>query len=258
MNQYIIWHDLLLFRGALSKNISEHKHPVVQIIISKEKPFLHKNALGEWEERRSLIVAPHQKHECDASNISILTLTIDPESTFGEMLMANQLKEELIRSLTNEELQHFDFNRLDNMLENEDFESIYLYCKEQFGVGEQTILNPKDERVDLIKQYIKDHLDRIITTRELCDLTFLSESRLLHLFKEQMGLPIRNYILWVRLKEAISLILKGDQNLTQIAYNAGFSDSSHMTKTFTNVLGINPAEIIKNSKFIQVLTPEHQ
>jgi AraC-like DNA-binding protein len=84
---------------------------------------------------------------------------------------------------------------------------------------------------------------------------FLSESRLLHLFKEQIGLPIRNYILWIRLKKVVELIANGE-SLTYAAHEAGFSDSAHLSKIFLKSIGINPSFLIKNSKFIQVFVPD--
>ncbi|CAH9054536.1 hypothetical protein PSECIP111854_01394 [Pseudoalteromonas sp. CIP111854] len=65
----------------------------------------------------------------------------------------------------------------------------------------------------------------------------VSESRFLHLFKENMQLPWRPYLLWRRLICAIQAINKG-HNATQAAYIAGFSDSAHLSRTFKKQFGI--------------------
>jgi len=95
----------------------------------------------------------------------------------------------------------------------------------------------------------------LIDTKTLMEIAHLSESRMLHLFKEKMGLPIRNYILWFRLKTVLLQILDG-KSLTEAAYSAGFSDQAHMTRTCVKMLGIPPSQIIKNSKFVQVSIQE--
>ncbi|TMO61752.1 AraC family transcriptional regulator [Pseudoalteromonas aurantia] len=65
----------------------------------------------------------------------------------------------------------------------------------------------------------------------------LSQSRFLHLFKENMGLPWRAYLLWRRLICAITA-LKAGHSATQAAYMAGFSDSAHLSRTFKKHFGI--------------------
>ena len=88
----------------------------------------------------------------------------------------------------------------------------------------------------------------------LTEVAYLSESRLLHLFKEEMGLPVRNYILWYKLKIVLEHILEGNA-LTTASYSAGFADQAHMTRTFTRMTGVPPSLLTKNSKFVQVSFP---
>ena len=112
----------------------------------------------------------------------------------------------------------------------------------------------KNDRIENVLNFISQNVNKPITTKKLSEVAFLSESRLLHLFKENMGLPIRNYILWFRLKVVVKQILKGN-SLTKSAYEAGFSDQAHMTRTCVNMIGVAPSTISKNSKFIQVSYP---
>ena len=66
----------------------------------------------------------------------------------------------------------------------------------------------------------------------------ISEGRFLHLFKEQMGIPWRPYLLWYRLICAINALVKGS-SVTEAAYSAGFSDSAHLSRTFRSLLGMS-------------------
>lgn len=112
----------------------------------------------------------------------------------------------------------------------------------------------KDERIANVVEYISENIQQNLNTESLMEVAHLSESRLLHLFKEMMGLPIRNYILWHRLQIVIEMIMKGE-SLTTASYLAGFGDQAHMTRTFTKMIGIPPSLISKNSKFVQVSIP---
>ncbi len=65
----------------------------------------------------------------------------------------------------------------------------------------------------------------------------LSAGRARHLFVEETGLPFRTYLLWRRLMCATELFSAGS-SLTDAAHGAGFSDSSHLSRTFRRMFGI--------------------
>ncbi|NOU52665.1 AraC family transcriptional regulator [Pseudoalteromonas sp. JBTF-M23] len=65
----------------------------------------------------------------------------------------------------------------------------------------------------------------------------LSKSRFLHVFKDNMQLPWRPYLLWRRLMCAIQSLSRGE-TATQAAYIAGFADSAHLSRTFKKQFGI--------------------
>lgn len=70
----------------------------------------------------------------------------------------------------------------------------------------------------------------------------LSSSRFAHIFSEQMGMPVRNYLLWQRLLFALSLLQKG-KSITTVAYTSGFSDCAHLSRSFREVFGATPTNI---------------
>lgn len=65
----------------------------------------------------------------------------------------------------------------------------------------------------------------------------------MHLFKEQVGIPIRRYILWTRLQVSVQHVLQGE-TLTQAAHSAGFADSAHFSRTFSDMFGIRPSDVL--------------
>ncbi|MGF1728384.1 helix-turn-helix transcriptional regulator [Photobacterium kasasachensis] len=65
----------------------------------------------------------------------------------------------------------------------------------------------------------------------------LSESRFLHLFSKEMGIPWRPYLLWCRMICAVRAILNGE-SATNAAHLAGFSDSAHLSRTFRKTFGM--------------------
>lgn len=66
----------------------------------------------------------------------------------------------------------------------------------------------------------------------------LSEGRFLHLFREQMGIAWRPYLLWRRLLCAVRSMGRG-ASATEAAHEAGFSDSAHLSRTFRKSFGLS-------------------
>nr|WP_275446741.1 AraC family transcriptional regulator [Pseudoalteromonas sp. McH1-42] len=75
----------------------------------------------------------------------------------------------------------------------------------------------------------------------------LSESRFLHIFKDQVGIAWRPFLLWRRLICALQTLLKG-MSATEAAYVAGFSDSAHLSRTFRSTFGMSIMQAKKLAK----------
>ena len=111
----------------------------------------------------------------------------------------------------------------------------------------------KDPRIDSAITLMRQLPDHKAPIHVIAEEVGLSESRLIHLFKEQVGIPIRRHLLWLRLVAAIEQALEG-VSLTTAAHNAGFADSAHLSRTFKQTFGITPSYLLKNSRFIQVIS----
>lgn len=72
----------------------------------------------------------------------------------------------------------------------------------------------------------------------------LSTSRLLHLFKAEIGVPYRRYRIWKRLGIAIYTMSQTDC-MMRSAMDAGFSDASHFSHCFRDFFGANPSYVFK-------------
>ena len=245
---------MTLFWGSNPKAVSEHRHPSIQLVLATQNSFSSKDENGEWVAKTGVLIAPNYFHECDAKNVHIFSLDIDPESALGEWILRHQLKREKIIDFTPGLKDGFNFEELSHNFENKKWNKIRGVIENSFLYQQTYKPSQKDDRIENVLNFISQNINKSITTKKLSEVAFLSESRLLHLFKENMGLPIRNYILWFRLKVVVKQILKGN-SLTKAAYEAGFSDQAHMTRAFVNMIGVTPSTISKNSKFIQVSYP---
>jgi len=91
-------------------------------------------------------------------------------------------------------------------------------------------------------EYIEAHYDEPIALAEIARAAHLSVSRLAHLFKEQMGATLIDYVTGVRIERAKELLLSTDLSCTEICFEAGYSHQSYFTRTFKALVGMTPRQ----------------
>lgn len=80
------------------------------------------------------------------------------------------------------------------------------------------------------------------TIDTLCKTVFLSEGRLSHLFREQVGISLVGYILFSKLSKTYSYLLAGE-SVTEAAIHAGFSSAAHFAAVNKKQFGISVREV---------------
>ena len=90
--------------------------------------------------------------------------------------------------------------------------------------------------------YIDANYDKPITLAEIARVSHLSASRLAHVFKEQMGITIIEYLTSVRIERAKALLIGTGQNCTEICFQIGYNNQSYFTRTFKELVGMPPRE----------------
>ena len=86
-----------------------------------------------------------------------------------------------------------------------------------------------------------------VSLKTLAAISGLSPSRFMHVFTESVGIPLRQYILSLRLQRACSELTAG-ATVTSAAFRAGFSDAAHLTRTFRRMLGITPTDLFSQKR----------
>jgi AraC-like DNA-binding protein len=110
----------------------------------------------------------------------------------------------------------------------------------------------EDPRVARTRQRIQQSARENLAAEQLAQEVGLSASRLACLFKQEMGMPIRHYRLWRRLYQAIVHLSQG-ASLTEAALASGFSDSSHFSRTYVQLLGIQPSALTRSHCGLKIL-----
>jgi two-component system response regulator YesN len=90
--------------------------------------------------------------------------------------------------------------------------------------------------------YVDANYDKPISLAEVAKACHLSVSRLAHLFKEQMGITVIDYLTSVRIERAKQLLLATNQNCTEICFQVGYCNQSYFTRTFKELVGMTPRQ----------------
>jgi AraC-like DNA-binding protein len=98
---------------------------------------------------------------------------------------------------------------------------------------------PADERVLRVIDVLAQNLEERTPLDELADLTLLSPGRLTHLFTREVGLPIKQYMVWLRLVATLRSFASGRQ-LGYLAHAAGFPDQAAFARTYRKTWGRTP------------------
>ncbi|WP_437320838.1 helix-turn-helix domain-containing protein [Sorangium sp. So ce385] len=69
----------------------------------------------------------------------------------------------------------------------------------------------------------------------------LSPRQMRHAFARDVGLPMRAYLRWKRLRRAIAAV-EGGASLSAAAAAAGFADSAHLSRVFREQFGMTPTQ----------------
>lgn len=100
-----------------------------------------------------------------------------------------------------------------------------------------------DPRIELAAKQIRDDPAAAVPAAELAAAAGLSESRFLHLFRQEIGSSLRRYRLWCRLMRAGAELAAG-QNLTTAAAEAGFASPSHLADRFKTTFGLSATQLL--------------
>ena len=101
------------------------------------------------------------------------------------------------------------------------------------------------EKVYEIKKILEINLQQPPSLIDLSREIGLSHPKLTSCFKQVYGKTVFEYLREMRLKKAKLLLDEGNMNITEIAYEAGYSSPSYFTKSFKNYFGSNPGEYLK-------------
>lgn len=105
-----------------------------------------------------------------------------------------------------------------------------------------TQLPSSDRRILAAANYMRDHCYDRITAKQAAEVSGLSVSRFLHLFRTETGYSFSDWLQRLRVARAWRLLEESPYKLAEIAEISGIRDQSRMTVLFRRYLNTTPGE----------------
>lgn len=103
-------------------------------------------------------------------------------------------------------------------------------------------VDSKNRLCEEVEAYIYRHYMEDITIEQLGRRFAVSPYHLAHVFKENTGYTIKQYILRRRIGEAQNRLILTQDAIVRIAKQVGFEDAGYFTRMFTKFVGMPPTE----------------
>ena len=248
-----VWNGFSVFWG-MSFNTSPHHHDTLQLIFDIDRTFRLKDETNDWQEHTAVIIRNGHTHQLDSNDSMQLFLYLDKDSTYALQLTRKYLSGRDVNDLSDSGLRKLSndfFKKLLNETNCEKLFNGYMMILRHLIDIDVAVL--KDERVEQAISFIVSTRTKQITVRDVARHVCLSESRIRHLFKHDIGQPIQNFMLWMKILDSLSLIVKGNK-VEETAYATGFWDAAHMNRAYKTILGVTPGAIQQLDGSIKIVT----
>jgi AraC-like DNA-binding protein len=98
---------------------------------------------------------------------------------------------------------------------------------------------PQSPNLHLVREKLLDGFDQAVQLDDLAREVGLSRYQLLRAFKNQYGLPPHAYLMDEKIKRS-KRMLKSGLDISDVAYQLGFSDQAHFQRQFKKKLAVTP------------------
>jgi len=126
-----------------------------------------------------------------------------------------------------------------------------LLCIRRDGIFVYEQLKPPSQistDIEDTLRYIAQNYAMPLTLNEVAESINLSPTYLSKKFRKVTGVTFKEYVNYIRIKQASQALLTTDDSITSIALNCGFNSSNYFKDIFRRMNGVSPRTFRKFSK----------
>ncbi len=237
------WPERFLYLGP-STSTTPHRNHAATWLVAHEGTLRVSLSSGTVLENEVIYVPSETEFATDQAASLIAALYWEPESDSFQRA-ATQFDVSTARAF---KCQYTNLGELENLyasdtsLAEADTMLAGIFGLDSLGGARTTFT---DKRIEDALNFLRNAPHAYDSIETLAARAHLSPSRFAHLFKEQVGVPVRRYVLWQKMRRALDLAMAGD-SLTTAALSAGFADSAHLSRTVRAIMGVAPEFLFRH------------
>ena len=123
----------------------------------------------------------------------------------------------------------------------EEMEQLMDYAIRFFEHTEKLEQHEK-RQMDVIVEYIQNNIENDIRRGDIANAVHLNENYVSRLFKKQMNMPLKEFIIMEKMKLAKTLLGTTNLPISVISMKVGYQNFSHFSQTYRRVMGVSPTQ----------------
>jgi AraC-like DNA-binding protein len=245
-----LWPHRLLYVGP-GLDARMHRHHAAQVCWGLGGRLrLKAGPQGEWEEMNGFFVPPDRPHAFDASGSTVAMLYLESECV--EFASLQTRIDSCDGSAAFEPPQVVAESLRAMVADGGSIDVANSTCVSWLGLeGPGPGARGRDPRIAQALALLSAQIDRPVRLQTLAGALNVSPGWLSHRFAEDTGVPLRRYVVWLRLRRAVESVLQG-ASWTEAAHAVGFSDSAHLSRSFRDTFGIAPSSLFRRGDQLSI------
>ena len=210
-----------------------HRHPLIELYVSFDGESHIITAQGGVQ-GGIIVIGPNADHAIADAGKPGIALFLDPLTETGYSLWRNTLGDHSIRTAAMTDVLRRELVELPAAITVSSLR--YISDRLFEALRGDPVERPFDASVlKVIALMADENCDYDMDA--LAEKVFLSKSRLAHVFSAQTGITLKEYLQYKRLESACRKMLRGS-NITDAAFDTGFSGSSHIAASSMKLTGM--------------------
>jgi len=251
--RFYLWGERALYLGP-GLPASVHAHHAIQVCIPLSGTIRLRTEPGApWRRYAGAIIPSNQAHESDIAVPLLATLWMEPQTSDARRLVPPDAGFPIV-AIERAKIARIVPRLLECWHARCEPPKTSAVMQEVIGIlaAGRSPRAPVEPRVARALEILDSADQHRVGLGEVASAVSLSPSRLAHLFRADMGMPVRRYLLWRKLRDAIEELAKGAA-ISEAAYAADFADAPHLDRTFRRMLGFTPSAALRRqgSRFVQ-------
>ncbi|GAA0411604.1 AraC family transcriptional regulator [Paenibacillus motobuensis] len=111
-----------------------------------------------------------------------------------------------------------------------------------------TMLREQKEAGSGSTEYLNKEYRQKLTLPEIAEQFYISETYLCRIFKQTTGFTVIEYLNYIRIREAQTLLRETDDKITRIAEETGFDSIAHFGRVFKQIVKRSPLQYRKQNQ----------